>query len=99
MKIQSKFQDYYDSFQFGNGEDDEFDNSKLIECTVYHNVKQLDNNQVELTLYAQKVCLDEISMNTLFARYINCFDYTIAYGGYGGEGCEFSISIKKKEIK
>lgn len=76
-------------------QDDGFDETFLINCSVDYKFKQLDNNQVELTLYAQKICLDEISMNTLFARYINCFDYTMAHGGYGDEGCEFSISIKK----
>ena len=76
--------------------DDEFDDSKLKECAVRFAVKELDNNLIELTLFAQKIFLDEISMNTLFDWYINYFDYTMGYGGYGGEGCEFSISIKKK---
>ena len=77
--------------------DDEFDNLKLKECAVRFALKELDNNIIELTLFAQKICLNEVNMNTLFDCFINVFDYTMRYGGYGGEGCEFSISIKNKE--
>ena len=77
--------------------EDEFDDSKLKECAVRFELKELDNNIIELTLFAQKICLNEVNMNTLFDCFINVFDYTMRYGGYGGEGCEFSISIKNKE--
>ena len=74
--------------------DDEFDDSILKKFAVQYNVKHLDNSYIELTIYEQKICLNEINMNTLFDNIINCFDYTMEYGWYGGEGCEFSISIK-----
>ena len=74
----------------------EFDDTILKDYSIDYKFKQLDN-KVELTLFAQKICLSEVNMNTLFDCFINVFDYTMRYGGYGGEGCEFSISIKNKE--
>lgn len=77
--------------------DDEFDDSILKKCAVRYNVKKLDNSNIELTIYEQIVSVDEINMNTLFDRVINCFDYTMEYGWFGGEGCDFSIIIKTKD--
>lgn len=76
--------------------DDEFDDSILIKCAVRYNVKKLDNYNIELTIYEQIVSVNEINMNTLFDKVINCFDYTMEYGWFGGEGCDFSIIIKNK---
>ena len=51
---------------------------------------------MKLYIPSQKVTLDEISMNTLFDTIIELTDYTMSYGGYGGAGCAFSISIRAK---
>ena len=51
---------------------------------------------MKLYIPSQKVTLDEISMNTLFDTIIELTDYTMSYGGYGGVGCAFSISIRAK---
>lgn len=76
--------------------DDEFDDSILKQFSVHHTITHLSDDLMKLYIPAQKVTLDEISMNTLFDTIIELTDYTMSYGGYGGVGCEFSISIRAK---
>lgn len=56
----------------------------------------LREDSSRLTIYPQKVTLDEIAMNHLFAAVLSEFEYNIEYANLGGKGCDFSISITSK---
>lgn len=56
----------------------------------------LREDSSSLTIYPQKVTLDEIAMNHLFAAVLSEFEYNIEYANLGGKGCDFSISITSK---
>ena len=48
-----------------------------------------------LTLYEQKIVLDEVNMNILFFDVLGSFDdnYNIRYLPMGGAGCDFCIEL------
>lgn len=65
----------------------------LEKFSIKNHIEKRADNFYNLKIFDQKVTLDEISMNTLFDTLLNSFDFTMEYGYYGGEGCEFSIKI------
>jgi hypothetical protein len=49
---------------------------------------------VEFSIHAQKVNLDEIAMNTLFADFLTeLFIVETEYAALGGAGCEFALGV------
>ena len=44
-------------------------------------------------VYPQKITLNEVNMNHVFANILYLFTYKIQYAWLGGEGCEFSMSL------
>jgi hypothetical protein len=51
---------------------------------------------VTVIVRAQKVTLDEISMNTLFAEFLSeLFIVELRYAALGGAGCDFAMSVVK----
>ena len=63
----------------------------LNKYSVSHILKIFDSHW-DILIYAQKVCLDDIDMNTLFC---DGFDIplNIEYSPLGGVGCEFAIRM------
>lgn len=56
----------------------------------------LRDTEFECRIPAQKVTLNEWSMNALFEDLIADFDYTMSRANIGGKGCDFAISIWQK---
>lgn len=49
-----------------------------------------------VTLFPQKVTLDDVDMNTLFFEALHpCFPYRMEYSPMGGRGCEFAIRLRQ----
>jgi len=49
---------------------------------------------VVLTIYTQKVVLDDIRMNTFFCDVLDeFFEITIEYSRLGGRGCELALNL------
>ena len=69
------------------------DASKVLDRFSVSHLLDIYPSYWELTIYTQKICLDDISMNTLFANGFSEFDIplTLTYSELGGEGCEFSM--------
>lgn len=50
----------------------------------------------KVVVYAQKVTLDEVSMNTLFADFLTeLFVLETRYAALGGAGCDFAMAVVK----
>ncbi len=68
----------------------------LDSCSIHHGIS-ISKSKIEFIIYQQKITLDEFVMNNLFFNVIHrYFDFNLSYGGLGGEGCDFSLSIAKK---
>jgi hypothetical protein len=52
---------------------------------------------IEFKIYAQKITLDEIAMNELFADILTYFQFKIKYAAIGGTGCDMALVITSKE--
>lgn len=51
-------------------------------------------DQVVMTVAVQKVTLDELAMNELFAEFLGVhFDTKLEYAGLGGAGCDFALRV------
>ena len=51
-----------------------------------------------IKIYSQKITLDDLNMNTLFAHVIDQVffnKYTLDYSAIGGKGCEFAMRIRR----
>lgn len=65
----------------------------LKKFSIRNHMEEIGEDLFNIKVLDQKVTLDEISMNTLFDNVLNYFDFSMKYGNYGGEGCEFSIRL------
>jgi hypothetical protein len=63
---------------------------KCVKDFVVYNVNIGDM----VRILPQKVCLNEVDMNTLFSEVFVHTDYSIGYAWIGGEGCNFSLFIE-----
>lgn len=65
----------------------EYDEDNILKrCSIRY---KLEDNLI--VIEDQKVTVDEFVMNELFDDLLCGF--AITYGGYGGAGCDFSLSI------
>lgn len=78
---------------------DEFDfiTSYLKKNSVQHKLEITDASVV-LTIFSQKITIDEIAMNALFYNALAyLFDLTLCYSFMGSDGCDFAVRIAKAE--
>lgn len=61
-----------------------------------HYCRDFRQDGIEFDIHVQKVTLDEVSMNQLFAEVLRLFDYDIRYAALGGAGCDFAIELTAK---
>lgn len=61
--------------------------------SVYHTL-ELTPEYTRLTIYQQKITLDEFAMNALFYRVLALhFEIRTEYAWLGGLGCDFSLNV------
>ena len=49
---------------------------------------------VSLTIYTQKVVLDDLAMNTFFSEILDeFFEFKLGYANLGGRGCEVAFRL------
>jgi len=113
MKIQSKFQDYYDSFQFGNGEDVYYNrnmnlryldsrgsilsSTDILECNKIFQ-KYLRNNMRD-TDWKQRKIISTLTFNIIFIGN-KIIPYCIMhYGDYFSEKVEYANIFSHNDIE
>ena len=72
----------------------------LFKRFCIHATVENSESMFSVVIHPQKVSLDDIAMNTLFANAINGLfwnEYTLEYAIMGGEGCEFAMRMRRKE--
>lgn len=67
----------------------------LSQYSVSHKIIRIGNT-LTYTVFAQKIVLDEISMNDLFCNCFDIFNYGLRYMALGGHGCEFTLELTQK---
>ena len=112
MKIQSKFQDYYDSFQFGNGEDVYYNRNMnlryldsrgiilsspdILECNKIFQ-KYLQNNMRDVDLKQRKT-ISTLTFNIIFIGN-KMIPYCIMhYGDYFSEKVEYTNIFSLEDL-
>lgn len=58
---------------------------------------RIDDNSFQLTIFTQKIVLDEIAMNHLFYDVLEEIQNTkLSYSSLGGQGCDFAMRLTQK---
>lgn len=53
---------------------------------------------LSIAIIPQKICLNEVQMNSLFSECISFgSDITVKYANIGGPGCEMALTIKQQK--
>lgn len=67
---------------------------KLMEDFSIYGDCKVEDNLGHISIPAQKIVLDEIDMNHLFADIFSEFPHTLRYSWLGSAGCDFSMALQ-----